>query len=39
MAQMQLSTLIHPEGMGDTFQALIQRKGIGSSPLAGLAPL
>jgi SAM-dependent MidA family methyltransferase len=39
-AQLQLSSLIHPEGMGETFQIFIQQKGIVSSaPLIGLAPL
>jgi SAM-dependent MidA family methyltransferase len=36
---MQLSSLLHPEGMGETFQVFIQRKGIGEARLAGLAPL
>jgi SAM-dependent MidA family methyltransferase len=39
-AQLQLSSLIHPEGMGQTFQVFIQQKGIKSiAPLIGLAPL
>jgi SAM-dependent MidA family methyltransferase len=39
-AQLQLSSLIHPEGMGETFQVFIQQKGIvNSMPLVGLAPL
>jgi SAM-dependent MidA family methyltransferase len=39
-AQLQLSSLIHPEGMGETFQVFIQKKGIKSNtPLIGLAPL
>ena len=39
-AQLQLSSLIHPEGMGETFQVFIQQKGIASEePLIGLAPL
>jgi len=39
-AQLQLSSLIHPEGMGETFQVFIQQKGITSpTPLIGLAPL
>lgn len=38
--QLQLSSLIHPEGMGETFQVFIQQKGITSAtPLIGLAPL
>jgi SAM-dependent MidA family methyltransferase len=32
-------TLINPEGMGETFQVLIQQKGIEPSNLAGLEPL
>jgi SAM-dependent MidA family methyltransferase len=32
-------TLIHPEGMGETFQVLIQHKGIEPRSLAGLQPL
>lgn len=36
-ARLQLKTLIHPEGMGERFQVLIQRKGVGVDPLAGLA--
>jgi SAM-dependent MidA family methyltransferase len=32
-------TLIHPEGMGETFKVLIQQKGIGSVTLAGFQPL
>ncbi|MGD0401953.1 MAG: SAM-dependent methyltransferase [Candidatus Acidiferrales bacterium] len=32
-------TLINPEGMGETFQVLIQQKGIDSVNLAGLQPL
>jgi len=39
-AQIQLSSLIHPEGMGQTFQVFVQQKGIASStPLIGLTPL
>jgi SAM-dependent MidA family methyltransferase len=38
-ARSQLKTLIHPEGMGETFKVLIQRKGINSVTLAGLQPL
>jgi SAM-dependent MidA family methyltransferase len=39
-AQLQLSSLIHPEGMGQTFQVFIQQKGIKSNmPLIGLSPL
>ncbi len=32
-------TLINPEGMGETFQVLIQQKGIEAVKLAGLQPL
>ena len=39
-AQLQLSSLIHPEGMGETFQVFVQQKGMaGAAQLAGLAPL
>ena len=39
-AQLQLSSLIHPEGMGQTFQVFIQQKGITfAAPLIGLATL
>ncbi|HUK30399.1 MAG TPA: class I SAM-dependent methyltransferase, partial [Candidatus Acidoferrum sp.] len=38
-AQMQLSRLLHPEGMGETFQVFIQRKGIDEARLTGLTPL
>ncbi len=38
-AQMQLSSLLHPEGMGETFQVSIQRKGTGATQLTGLTPL
>jgi SAM-dependent MidA family methyltransferase len=39
-AQLQLSSLIHPEGMGETFQLFIQQKGMAISPrLIGLTPL
>jgi SAM-dependent MidA family methyltransferase len=39
-AQLQLSSLIHPEGMGETFQVFIQQKGISSAALlVGLSPL
>jgi SAM-dependent MidA family methyltransferase len=38
--QLQLSALIHPEGMGETFQVFIQQKGIANAtPLIGLGPL
>jgi len=35
-ARLQLKTLIHPEGMGERFQVLIQRKGGVPGPLTGL---
>ena len=35
-ARLQLKTLIHPEGMGERFQVLIQRKGVTASQLTGL---
>jgi len=35
-ARLQLKTLIHPEGMGERFQVLIQRKGNVSGRLTGL---
>ena len=39
-AQLQLSSLIHPEGMGETFQVFIQQKGITTkTQLIGLTPL
>jgi SAM-dependent MidA family methyltransferase len=38
-ARLQFKTLIHPEGMGETFQVFIQHKGIETPKLAGLAPL
>jgi SAM-dependent MidA family methyltransferase len=36
-ARLQLKTLIHPEGMGERFQVLVQRKGVPAAPLTGLA--
>jgi SAM-dependent MidA family methyltransferase len=36
-ARLQLKTLIHPEGMGERFQVLVQRKGVDASPLTGFA--
>ena len=38
-ARSQFKTLIHPEGMGETFKVLIQQKGIDSVNLAGFQPL
>jgi SAM-dependent MidA family methyltransferase len=36
-ARLQLKTLIYPEGMGERFQVLVQRKGLAALPLTGLA--
>lgn len=36
-ARLQLKTLIHPEGMGERFQVLMQQKGAAGSNLTGLA--
>ncbi len=36
-ARLQLKTLIHPEGMGERFQVLVQGKDVAASPLTGLA--
>jgi SAM-dependent MidA family methyltransferase len=38
-ARLLFKTLIYPEGMGETFQVLIQHKGIEAPQLAGLQPL
>jgi SAM-dependent MidA family methyltransferase len=38
-ARSHFKTLIHPEGMGETFKVLIQQKGIDGVRLAGLEPL
>jgi SAM-dependent MidA family methyltransferase len=38
-ARLLFKTLIYPEGMGETFQVLIQHKGIDQSHLSGLDPL
>jgi SAM-dependent MidA family methyltransferase len=35
-ARLQLTTLIHPEGMGERFQVLIQQKGASAARLTGL---
>jgi len=35
-ARLQLKTLIHPEGMGERFQLLIQQKGVSGARLTGL---
>jgi SAM-dependent MidA family methyltransferase len=36
-ARLQLKTLIHPEGMGERFQVLIQQKGASATRLTGLS--
>jgi SAM-dependent MidA family methyltransferase len=36
-ARLQLKTLIHPEGMGERFQVLVQGKGVSASQLTGMA--
>jgi SAM-dependent MidA family methyltransferase len=38
-ARLLFKTLTHPEGMGETFQVLVQHKGIESPRLAGFDPL
>jgi SAM-dependent MidA family methyltransferase len=38
-ARLLFKTLIYPEGMGETFQVLVQHKGIESPRLAGFEPL
>jgi SAM-dependent MidA family methyltransferase len=38
-ARQKLTALIHPEGMGETFQVLIQQKGIAAEKLTGLEAL
>jgi SAM-dependent MidA family methyltransferase len=38
-ARLLFKTLIHPEGMGETFQVFLQRKGIDAPELAGFRPL
>lgn len=38
-ARLQLKTLIHPEGMGERFHVLIQRKDVGASRLTCLTGL
>jgi SAM-dependent MidA family methyltransferase len=37
--RLKFKTLIHPEGMGETFQVQIQKKGIAEAKLTGLEPL
>jgi SAM-dependent MidA family methyltransferase len=36
-ARLQLKTLIYPEGMGERFQVLVQRKGVAEARLTGLS--
>jgi SAM-dependent MidA family methyltransferase len=38
-ARSQFKTLIHPEGMGETFKVLVQQTGIAPVHLAGFEPL
>ena len=38
-ARLLFKTLIYPEGMGETFQVLIQHKGVARPHLSGLDPL
>jgi len=38
-ARLALKNLIHPEGMGETFQVFIQHKAIAAPVLSGLEPL
>ena len=38
-ARLLLKNLIHPEGMGETFQVFIQYKGVETPLLTGLEPL
>jgi SAM-dependent MidA family methyltransferase len=38
-ARLLFKTLIHPEGMGETFQVTVQHKGIESPQLLGFEPL
>ena len=38
-ARLGLKSLIHPEGMGETFQVLIQHQGVDAPRLTGLQPL
>jgi len=35
-ARLQFKALIHPEGMGERFMVLVQKKGVGGDPLTGL---
>ncbi|MFY9583702.1 MAG: SAM-dependent methyltransferase, partial [Candidatus Acidiferrales bacterium] len=38
-ARLLLKNLLHPEGLGETFQVLVQHKGVEAPRLAGLQPL
>ncbi len=38
-SRLQFKSLIFPEGMGETFQVMVQHKGIATPELAGLKPL
>ncbi|MGH9776229.1 MAG: class I SAM-dependent methyltransferase [Candidatus Acidiferrales bacterium] len=38
-ARLKFKSLIYPEGMGETFQVLVQEKGVGPSRLSGLSLL
>ncbi|MFZ0038861.1 MAG: SAM-dependent methyltransferase [Candidatus Acidiferrales bacterium] len=38
-ARLQFKSLIFPEGMGETFQVMVQHKGINAPELTGLTPL
>jgi SAM-dependent MidA family methyltransferase len=38
-ARLLFKTLIYPEGMGETFQVLIQHKGVAQPRLSGIDPL
>ena len=38
-ARLRFKTLIHPEGMGETFKVLAQHKGIEAPQLTGFEPL
>ena len=38
-ARLLLKNLLHPEGLGETFQVFVQHKGVEAPRLAGLQPL
>ena len=38
-ARLKLKTLIYPEGMGETFRVLVQKKNVEAAQLTGLKPL